>query len=721
MNKSLCRIYTLTVILFFLHLSFYAQEGLTFISNDKPKNERTSYRIFDKQVNFKNSLEVSFEMSFYSPLYIGDIFTVVNKKTKKQYSLYYKYTYDDVNKSFIQINRIGEEKLHEQRIPDEIIMSQSWIQVNLKLDFLNDKIIFDFNGKKVEISQIFENNSDYYELVFGKHDIYSDIPSFKIRNLNVKNFNTEYKFPLNQRSGNIVYDKTLNHQGFVENPYWLIRDFYFWKKQKSITSSNFVDVVFNKKESCFYLLSDNYLLRYNALDFSIDTLKYKNSPKFVSSLTGKGIMDYENNRIYLYKTSLNEIAENDLLTQKLGLKINDLNTNNKLTNSTDLYTIASLDINSLEWKKIDNKEIFDKIRFHNNSILRKNYSKLLFFGGYSNFRYHNDFTEYDLKLKNKTIIDFEGDKISPRYFSGHTIDSKNKLYIYGGIGNLSGEEYIGKKYFNDLYQIDIDNKIINKKWSNENNLYDTASSENILLSDDELFFYSASYADNITDSKIQLRKIKISDGTSKILGDTIPFLTNKFPNKIDIFQLNKSNRILLYKKEFLDNKIQSNQITFYSIEFEPVNYEKFNEGQAVFYNYKKYIYILSGLLIIIFICVLIYIINHRRKNDASFKNYIFVRSNRQNVKLFLNDIWAIEALKDYIKIVCSEKTYIVHSNISKFKGKLPSSIFIRVHRSFIININKITSVEGDVVYLEKRYYKIGGKYMEQIKDHLKLS
>ena len=48
-----------------------AQGGLTFISNDRPKNERTSYRVFEDSMRFEKSLEVSFQMSFYSMLYIG--------------------------------------------------------------------------------------------------------------------------------------------------------------------------------------------------------------------------------------------------------------------------------------------------------------------------------------------------------------------------------------------------------------------------------------------------------------------------------------------------------------------------------------------------------------------------------------------------------------------------------------------------------------------------
>ena len=82
-----------------------AQGGLTFISNDKPKDERTSYHVFEEEINFKDNLKVSFEMTFYSPLFIGEILSIKNTRNQKEISLYYKYTYNEKNESFIQIIR----------------------------------------------------------------------------------------------------------------------------------------------------------------------------------------------------------------------------------------------------------------------------------------------------------------------------------------------------------------------------------------------------------------------------------------------------------------------------------------------------------------------------------------------------------------------------------------------------------------------------------------
>lgn len=721
LSKRILRLIILVLIGFSSKLQ--AQGGLTFISNDRPKDERTSYKVFEEAMQFEKSLEVSFQMSFYSTLYIGEIFSFINEGNGKEYSIYYKYTYTENNKSFIQINRVGEEKLYEKQIPESLIVNAKWIDVKIIFDFQNDKIIFSFNDNKIEILEKLDSDNGKYDLIFGKHGIYVDVPSFKIRDLKISSHKKNIYFPLNQRDGNEVYDKTLSYKGRVTNPYWLIGDFYHWKKIKEFNLTDASDITFNDENSTFYFLADTYLLKYNILKDELDTLKYLNPPKFIPSLTGKGIVDQDNNSIYLYKSSMKQIVKNNLLIEKLGLKITG-EESDLTSNSSQNLTMARLNLDNLSWNEISNDNIYDQMRFHNNSIYLNETKKILLFGGYSNFKYHNDFIEYDIDQNKISEINFGGDKISPRFFSGLVqIDSK-KLLIYGGVGNLSGEEHIGKKYFNDLYEVDIENKIINKKWSIKSESFDSASSENMILSSDNNFFYQTSFAENILNTTVRLKKVNIETGNSILFGDSISFKTNKFPNEIDLYKLKNNDRLVLYKKEFLDNMMRSSKVSIYTLEFEPVTFEGFNQGQAKFIQFKHGRLIIYISIPIIIIFILLYLFYSKKfkngiKDDSN--NYLFVRADRQNVKLFINDIWAVEALKDYIKIVCENKNYIVHTNLSKFIQKLPQDSFIQIHRSYVINIEKITSIKGDLVYLEKKYYKVGGKYTEQLKTRFDLT
>jgi DNA-binding LytR/AlgR family response regulator len=70
--------------------------------------------------------------------------------------------------------------------------------------------------------------------------------------------------------------------------------------------------------------------------------------------------------------------------------------------------------------------------------------------------------------------------------------------------------------------------------------------------------------------------------------------------------------------------------------------------------------------------------------------YIFFKEDREMVKVFLQDILYIESLRDYVRVKTVEKQIITYQKISYLEQKLPESSFIRVHRSFIVAIDKVT-------------------------------
>ncbi|HZY81968.1 MAG TPA: response regulator [Cyclobacteriaceae bacterium] len=79
-------------------------------------------------------------------------------------------------------------------------------------------------------------------------------------------------------------------------------------------------------------------------------------------------------------------------------------------------------------------------------------------------------------------------------------------------------------------------------------------------------------------------------------------------------------------------------------------------------------------------------------NIQSFADaYIYLRENREMVKVFLKDIVCIESLRDYVRVKTLKQEVITYQKISYLEQKLPQSKFVRVHRSFIVAIDKVTS------------------------------
>jgi DNA-binding LytR/AlgR family response regulator len=87
--------------------------------------------------------------------------------------------------------------------------------------------------------------------------------------------------------------------------------------------------------------------------------------------------------------------------------------------------------------------------------------------------------------------------------------------------------------------------------------------------------------------------------------------------------------------------------------------------------------------------------------SADTNDFFFVKADGGLVKIFFDEILFIEALKEYVKIVTKDKSVITYHTISGLEEKLPAGKFYRIHRSFIVSIQAITSIEGFTVKIEK--------------------
>jgi len=82
-------------------------------------------------------------------------------------------------------------------------------------------------------------------------------------------------------------------------------------------------------------------------------------------------------------------------------------------------------------------------------------------------------------------------------------------------------------------------------------------------------------------------------------------------------------------------------------------------------------------------------------------DFFFVKADGGLVKIFFEEILFIEALKEYVKIVTKDRSVITYHTISGLEEKLPTGKFYRIHRSYIVNIKAITSIEGYIVKVNK--------------------
>jgi len=109
-----------------------------------------------------------------------------------------------------------------------------------------------------------------------------------------------------------------------------------------------------------------------------------------------------------------------------------------------------------------------------------------------------------------------------------------------------------------------------------------------------------------------------------------------------------------------------------------------------------------------------------RKEDAPLKNdeFIFVRDSNITRKLMLDDILYAEAMGDYVKFYTPKKEYAIHGTLKSAEEKLPSSKFIRVHRSYIIALDKIDTLQDGGLVIAGKFLPVADAYRKTLNNRM---
>ena len=94
------------------------------------------------------------------------------------------------------------------------------------------------------------------------------------------------------------------------------------------------------------------------------------------------------------------------------------------------------------------------------------------------------------------------------------------------------------------------------------------------------------------------------------------------------------------------------------------------------------------------------------------EDFIFIRTDGKIYKIMHHDLLYAEAAGNYTRIVTPQQVYAPSMTFSSVEEMLPGALFIRVHRSFIINKSKISHIEGNRVFIGKTEIPLGSNYKE---------
>jgi len=113
--------------------------------------------------------------------------------------------------------------------------------------------------------------------------------------------------------------------------------------------------------------------------------------------------------------------------------------------------------------------------------------------------------------------------------------------------------------------------------------------------------------------------------------------------------------------------------------------------------------------------------SHLEENHENINDFIFVKSGVQRIKLQFSDVTHIQGLKDYAIIHTPAKKILLKGSIKAMQDLFPSDRFLRVHKSFIVNLQKVQQLDRNSIFLNGQQIPIGRNFREDLEKHLKTS
>lgn len=101
-------------------------------------------------------------------------------------------------------------------------------------------------------------------------------------------------------------------------------------------------------------------------------------------------------------------------------------------------------------------------------------------------------------------------------------------------------------------------------------------------------------------------------------------------------------------------------------------------------------------------------------------DHLFLKQDNKLVKVLFDEILYVEALKDFSKVFLKEKTLLASAHLKLMDDWLPANRFLRIHRSYIVSLDAITAINGNLVEIGKQEIPVGATYKDELLKRLRL-
>lgn len=414
-------------------------------------------------------------------------------------------------------------RLRPVRTNGDTVDIYDWNRISFDFRSSGDSILISENGQ-VMFAKRREQGTVPLTIIFGKGYFSGksciDVAPMEIRDISLSLGDGDiYEFPLDRTdtADSIVYDKNDRLPARLENHEWIIDRHSRWKHVRSISHSQKAYPVAASGSPVLYLVTGDRIIKVDLVKQRVADIRYKGDNLDMNRLSGNFIVIGSPREEQLVYYSINETDSSKA----------DISRFNPETGSW---------IPAVKPEKLSSYINHSRYLADNDSVVVQMF-------GYGYHSYKNGFNRINLtdgmvETDRSVLKD-----VAPRYLSAIGRVDDHHVVIYGGIGNMYGDQEFGTKMFDDLYMLDTDNDSLVTLLKNNGDIENGIAVDNMLYDAEEnkvtgLFFTPFKATTSLT-----LKELDVKTGNMRILSDSIPYQFSDINSSAMLIHLSKTDML----------------------------------------------------------------------------------------------------------------------------------------------------------------------------------
>ena len=561
--------------------------GLGFNSFEFVQEKRTGLNLtpsdpFSFTDGFTLSFDVCFQSNFRSSY--GYVFRIIGQNDQ-----HIDFLLSETN---LVVNHSLSKTIAEFSFEEIDVVYDRYFPFEIQLDIKNSILNVSLNNETVSVKNVSLKAFEKVNIVFGKCNYLqlqiSDIPKMSIKDIRVNNHKgiPVYYWPLSRHTQSGVYDELKKHFAFVENPQWMLVNYASWKKLMSFNTGYHPQIYYNTDKESVGVFDQKSVFTY-----------YLNSQQLKEESQKSTIPD---NYFYTNQTIYNPFTRSFLSYFDVE---DQVITHDTLGKTMDFVI----------------QERTTAYYFHHNKVISSFDSCLYIFGGYGHHKYNNVISKYDFETQVWEELQFEGDRIQPRYLSGLGVIDENRILIFGGYGSETGAQELSPQNYYDLYIVDLKERTIRKIWELLPAADNLVVANSMVVDTLNNCFYALCFPQQRYNTSLYIGKFSLEAPEYNLFADSIPFSFEDIYSYADLF-LNRETDELIAITSSPVVKDSSAIVSIYSHAYPPLAendlYQVEEKGNLPGF---QFIIIISTSLLFCICCGIVYF---RKKKNVSVKKAV---------------------------------------------------------------------------------------------------